>query len=497
MIGTSLGLFVFTFVAGPPVAQADVLLDLVSDDLGRAHGAGPSLRPTGDVPALGPRLEQDDVLLLSLLELRREGRRVFSTPFNALDGFGDGPVDPADTTSPGGRPTLGGNGRVLRVNGLDSQTCVECHGMLSTRSIPPTFAVGGHGGMAASAMPGTRELDVDDGAANGFAFFDGRLINPPFLFGSGGVELLAKEMTRELQALKAQAEANPGTSVVLVTKGVNFGKLLYDDVLDEFDTSGIVGLDPDLVVRPFGRKGDNATVRRFALGAMPFHHGIEPAELTDDLDGDGVPDPGIDIDADGDGVFNEILPGELSALHVFAVLTEKPRVQPASSSSMRGLQRFQDAGCATCHLPVLETDTTLLPIAFPEVETDPDANVFREVELLGGAAGFNTNGAGGLRIALFSDLKRHHMGAALEESTGGALDPWFVTARLWGLADTAPYMHDGRALTIREAILAHGGEAAAAAAAFQAFQAFPTGDQLDLVAFLERLRTPLDPNADL
>jgi CxxC motif-containing protein (DUF1111 family) len=37
----------------------------------------------------------------------------------------------------------------------------------------------------------------------------------------------------------------------------------------------------------------------------------------------------------------------------------------------------------------------------------------------------------------------------------------FLTRPLWGLADTAPFLHDGRAPTVHEAIVLHGGEAAA------------------------------------
>ena len=35
----------------------------------------------------------------------------------------------------------------------------------------------------------------------------------------------------------------------------------------------------------------------------------------------------------------------------------------------------------------------------------------------------------------------------------------WLTRSLWGLADTAPYLHDGRAPTVHDAILAHDGEA--------------------------------------
>jgi CxxC motif-containing protein (DUF1111 family) len=44
----------------------------------------------------------------------------------------------------------------------------------------------------------------------------------------------------------------------------------------------------------------------------------------------------------------------------------------------------------------------------------------------------------------------------------------FLTRPLWGLAETAPYLHDGRAPTVHDAIVLHGGEAAAARAAYLA-----------------------------
>ena len=63
---------------------------------------------------------------------------------------------------------------------------------------------------------------------------------------------------------------------------------------------------------------------------------------------------------------------------------------------------------------------------------------------------------------MFSDLKRHDMNPALAETLEPALSPLeipnshFVTARRWGIADTAPYLHDGRAATLYQAIRYHG-----------------------------------------
>ena len=54
-------------------------------------------------PRLGDRLFQSDVLGMTLDELRFEGRRIFSTPFNFQDGLGDGPLDLSeDPTALGG-----------------------------------------------------------------------------------------------------------------------------------------------------------------------------------------------------------------------------------------------------------------------------------------------------------------------------------------------------------------------------------------------------------
>ena len=158
--------------------------------VGEAPGEGPALAPIN--------ITQDEIESgkFSLLELRRIGRQIFSTPFNKLDGYGDGPFIGEDPTTFGGRPTLQGNGTFLRVNGLDAQTCVECHFALSTREIPMTFAVGGFGGANTNALFAPTVIDVADSANAGFAGFNGRFINPPFRFGFGGVELLAKEMTQ-------------------------------------------------------------------------------------------------------------------------------------------------------------------------------------------------------------------------------------------------------------------------------------------------------------
>lgn len=451
-----------------------------------ALAAAAAAAPQADGPALGAARTTQAAIesgSMTLDEIRAAGLKIFSTPFNRHDGYGDGPMDPANPVDPGGRPTLQGNGTFLRVNGLDAQTCMECHAVGSFATVPFTFAVGGVGASNSNVLFKPRNIDVDDEASAGIAGFDGRYINPPFLFGSGGIELLANEMTADLQLMRRLAFNSPGTVIELETHGVSFGQLRYDAQTASFDTSAVEGIEHDLVVRPFGRKGEFATVRGFDLDAMNFHFGMQPAELV-----------GAGVDGDQDGVVDEVLAGEISALHIFNTNLERPRVRGWNMMARAGFDLFSSIGCAECHIPRLETRSSELVYRFPEVENQPQLNEFMRVDLADSPAGFSRTPAGGLRVPLFSDLKRHDMGPGLAESFGSELDSQFITARLWGVADTAPYLHDGRATTLTDAIVAHGGEAEAAK---EAFVALSEAERVQVITFLKRLRTPENPAADI
>ena len=63
-------------------------------------------------------------------------------------------------------------------------------------------------------------------------------------------------------------------------------------------------------------------------------------------------------------------------------------------------------------------------------------------------------------VYLYSDLLLHDMGSlgdGIAQSDAGVRE--FRTAPLWGLRASGPYLHDGRATTVDEAIRAHVGEA--------------------------------------
>jgi hypothetical protein len=475
-------------------------------------------------PDIGPfddLVEDLNSGVLSLDEVRTFGLFIFSSPFTSSEGLGDGPFDEEewqqDSAEFGHRPTLQGNGQFLRANGLDAQSCNECHTIVSNATVPPTLGLAGVGGAVQNAMIKPSVMDIGDSGdkrtsfqpdfepelpmkPDGVADFNGRFANPPFLYGGGGVELLAKEMTVDLQKLLAAAKTKPAGEVIpLDTHGINFGQLVSLGN-GEVNLSRVEGLgfedetDRDaeeiLVVRPFGRKGENFSMRDFDRGAMQFHFGIQPAEVVD-------PDGVGGIDEDKDGISEEVTVAEMTALHIFDVTNPPPVTEPRDQRADMGFRTFTAIGCADCHRPALTTYSNRLPLAHPEVPEDPSANVYYFVDLL--KVGFEPAPSGGDVVPLFADLKRHDMGPRLAETfergIGEIGQAEFTTARLWGVADTAPYLHDGRATTLFEAIELHGGEAQAARDAF--INELSEAQKENLINFLKTLRTPARPNEEL
>jgi CxxC motif-containing protein (DUF1111 family) len=101
---------------------------------------------------------------------------------------------------------------------------------------------------------------------------------------------------------------------------------------------------------------------------------------------------------------------------------------------------------------------------------------------------------------IYSDLLLHDMGQELAGGGGDygrkrqpdskeelASSHEWRTPPLWGVADSAPYLHDGRAATLKEAIKLHGGQGTGAA---RQFAALTLADQAQVLAFLTTLRAP-------
>jgi CxxC motif-containing protein (DUF1111 family) len=184
-------------------------------------------------------------------------------------------------------------------------------------------------------------------------------------------------------------------------------------------------------------------------------------------------------------------------MEIFLTTQDRPIVKPQTKQTQNGYWRFNQLGCAYCHRPEMKTQSRKLHYSYPEIETEPYANIFYAVDLTGPPAFFETTPQGGLLLRIGSDFKRHDMGSDLVEDFHLADEKQnreFITARLWGVADTAPYLHDGRALTLNEAIAMHGGEAESAR---DAYLALSPNAKNQLLSFLGTLRNPREPNKDV
>jgi CxxC motif-containing protein (DUF1111 family) len=155
---------------------------------------------------------------------------------------------------------------------------------------------------------------------------------------------------------------------------------------------------------------------------------------------------------------------DLAAITAFPRYTAVPARADTSSAAVRaGAARFLDLGCESCHRATLVTGIV------------PDAPALSNQT-----------------IHPFTDLLLHDMGEGLADgrSDGAATGREWRTAPLWGLSLTGrvnrrvAFLHDGRARTLTEAVLWHGGEAARSAAAFAALDAHARSE---LLAFLESL----------
>ncbi len=540
-----------------------ILTTLISSALaagcphGGAEGVDP-LAPPGEAPAFPifefaeGHVEQRDVASgkLGFRELFHAGDELFDTPFNALDGVGV-------VLLPSGEPLTSRFSRVPpgggRFTGPNAQACGSCH------NVPvPTAA----GEPAANVF--------QDPAGTGQGPFN--LRNSASPFGSGALQRLAEEMTDDLQEQRDAAVARVIASraperIALRSKGVSFGSLLVTatDPSHRLTRAGVLfvvdkleGVDPDLVVRPFGWKGNVTTLRDFVRGACDGELGMQPEELVlktnRDL-GHEANSKGFVHDPDGDGVSRELSTGDVTALVIYMAAQEIPvplaRLAARGWVSAprraearlieRGAALFRGLGCANCHVEEMR----LFDPVFAEPSQGGNGHYF-DVELAGDNEAYDPQRAasfhlvqqgdeprlephqgGGAAVRLFSDLKRHDMGPQLADAqvvtakaangravrvvvAGEAGEPLerlveipkqvFLTPELWGVGNTGPWLHDGRAASLTDAVLLHGydlrdpespyadGEPGEAQDERDAFAALAADDQLALVTFLQSLR---------
>jgi CxxC motif-containing protein (DUF1111 family) len=300
---------------------------------------------------------------------------------------------------------------------FNRESCATCHS-------GPT--VGG-----SSDITATRFGRVTNGVFDPLASLGGSLLQERAISPEGREKIpsqanvTAKRQTTALFGF-GLIEAIPDATIL---KGVRTKPV--DGVLGKASMVQDVATGKTLVGR-FGWKAQQATLLAFAgdayLNEMGITNRLFPTEnapngntvllakLDKVKDPEDQPDPdtgkaGIDVLAD------------------FMRFLAPPPTQPLSPSNAFGAKFFLDVGCANCHTPSMTTGPN--PVAALNSKT----------------------------VRLYSDLLLHDMGNlgdGIVQGAAGARE--MRTAPLWGVGASAPYLHDGRAKTLDDAIRAHDGE---------------------------------------
>ena len=374
---------------------------------------------------------------------------------------------------------------------------------LGARSTPSPVHDGDLGGADGSSCRGCHFASGPDGSGSSTqrALFrgDGRHVSSavvrdaPHVMGLGYIARIAREMEAELAVTQTEAADLASTTAVpvnvpLVAKGVSFGFLVARPG-GVVDTSFVEGVSPDLVIRPFGRKGRHADLTHLVDEALQLDHGLQSASRLRDFAGrPSVIGSGSVDDPDGDGVAASLLlqdgqPGaevsyaQATLLASYLSLLGVPEIHPPQRADVlvawtRGRELLDATGCTLCHVERLAMNSDVvevhaaggydLTMSFALGSAGQQPRAVRTDDGPGGEPG------GRVPLFAYTDLKRHDLGPGLADDVDEVLPDGsdvipgsvWLTRSLWGLADTAPYLHDGRAATVDEAIALHAGEAA-------------------------------------
>ncbi len=486
---------------GPRAAIQGSLIAAVTATVVAAAGIG-------DERALTFHVDQDQAGagVIDVPTLIEAGRLLFTMRFTSLDGGGrpsaTGAAAPTprnpDQTEP-----------VLQTTGPDSGSCAACHNQPEA---------GGGGDFVVNVFVGPQEAEADLFTISR-EFSNER--GTTGMHGSGLIELLAREMTNEMLAIRAEAISQAASAMApvrrdLVAKGVSFGAITAQ-VDGDVDTSEVQGVGADLVVRPWSQKGLVISLREFTINAMNHHHGMQAVERY------GFSRTGT-RDFDQDNVIDELTPGDLTAVVLFQASLAPPRQfipdDPARAVAVaRGGEVFEEIGCASCHRTEMVLDSLVFaePASISGNGTLSADSVQNPVKMdladLAWAANLERTPEGGYIVRPFTDLKRHvisddempffgnetlRQGFWLQPLPGPTaarsrermpgissqerlLTSEFLSRRLWGVGNSGPYGHRGDLTTLNEAILMHGGEAREQRIAYQ------TAEHYDRAALIEFL----------
>jgi CxxC motif-containing protein (DUF1111 family) len=264
-------------------------------------------------------------------------------------------------------------------------------------------------------------------------------VNPSPLFGAGWIDRISEKTIRA-------ESAKTSTSLVLRELGGDF----------RVSTAGRPRILPDGRLGKFGWKAQFATLEEFVAAACANEIGLGNPVMPQ-----ARPMACRNEAATG----NDLDPERFRALVAFVDTLARPIEVVPDDAALReqtgyGRKLFDRIGCAVCHVPDM-----------------------------GGVQG------------VYSDFLLHRMGGE-DASAGGygdaspvplpeehpRSDEW-RTPPLWGVADSAPYLHDGSCSTLEQAVLGHHGDAKNVLFLYEHLY---SEDRAAVIAFLKTLRAPRD-----
>jgi CxxC motif-containing protein (DUF1111 family) len=380
------------------------------------------------------------------------GRRVHHTSF--VDGSHDEPDNP-------GWDTLKAKAGPNHVN----ISCTSCHHK-NGRALPPAVgsvlsqyvvkvgdAAGNPHPMLGSVLQPKRISGTPEGSVtlSGWAESNG-LRKPEYAFsGAATPANHSARITPQLVGL-GLLEAVPEAAIMA---------LADPDDIDKDGISGKMQIVSDYAsgqprMGRFGWKAGKPSVGHQVAGALNSDIGVMtslyPAPDCGSAQGDCGPS--------GSEIADVNLQNLIDYVSLLGVRARRDLKDPAA---LQGEELFKSMGCAACHIPKMVTALT-----------HPLAELRNQI------------------IHPFTDLLLHDMGPGLADNLpeGLASGSEWRTAPLWNIGMTAgvsggeAYLHDGRARTLKEAILWHGGEADASATKFKAL---PAVQQDAVLKFLKSL----------
>jgi len=239
--------------------------------------------------------------------------------------------------------------------------------------------------------------------------------------------------------------------------------------------AGRVGRTVDGKVGRFGWRGQVASLSDFVLTACSMELGLENERHLQ------AKNP---LEPQRDPRGNDLSPAQCEALVGFVASLATPRQLPAGNEREarrleRGAELFEESGCVACHVRNVGEvggiySDLLLHDLGPNLEDPvpafPEKSSVQASEARISSSSSSYGGTGSFCADVPSRTRRE-----------------WRTPPLWGVRDSAPYLHDGRARTIEEAIALHGGEAAPSA---KKFADLDYVERSHLLAFLNSLAAP-------